>query len=155
MSKLAQTQAKKLVSSVMSAFADFAEVYEKQESAIERACDAIAALVKSSAIPADIKPTNLGKMFFGDEFGGNNSNPNPAYNFIRSIVDRLRRAGVLIAPERAKSKKAVTLPSLLQLQALASLQGTSAAEYADQVFLEMKVPELKALITMMQSCINE
>ena len=122
------------------------------EAHVEKACEAITKLVKAHAISEDIKPRNLGKMFFGDDYKGDKSKPTPQLNFIRRVVDRLRGAGVLATPERKKSV-AVSLPKLEQLKALAHLDPVASAEFADAVLFELTENEIKALVAALQACV--
>ena len=154
MAKVSQAQTKKLVNAFMSAYAEFNAVFAQQQGAIIKGAEVVAALVQSHAIASDIKPKALGKIFFGDEYAGNSAEPNPQFNYIRAVCARLRKSGVLVAPER-KKRNAVELPSLEQWQALANMAGTeAAAHYTDAVLLDLTEKEISAIITMLQACVS-
>lgn len=153
MTKLTQAQTKKLIAVVMTAYAEFSEKDAEIEAHIVKACESITTLVSANAIAQDVTPKNLGKMFFGDDYKGDKSKPTPQLNFIRRVVDRLRGAGVLVTPERKKSGKAVSLPKLEQLKALAHLDLAASAEFADAVLFELTEKEIKALVATLQACV--
>ena len=137
----------------MTAFADFAEKDAAIEEHVIKACDAIKKLVAANAIAQDVTPKNLGKMFFGDDYKGDKNNPTPALNFIRRVVSRLRNDGVLVAPERKKSGKSVSLPKLEQLKALAHLDNAALSEFADAVLFDLTESELKAIVAALNACV--
>lgn len=153
MSKLTQAQTKKLVADVVSAYAEFADKDVEIEAHVVKACEAITKLVAANAISQDVTPKNLGKMFFGDDYKGDKNNPTPALNFIRRVVARLRNDGVLIAPNRKKSDKAVSLPKLEQLKALAHLDSAAMSEFADAVLFDLTEPEIKAIVAALNACV--
>ena len=153
MTKLTQAQTKKLVDTVLTEYAAFAERDAESDAHVEKACESLTKLIQANAIASDIKPRNLGKMFFGDDYKGDKSKPTPQLNFIRRIVDRLRGAGVLTAPSRKKSGKAVSLPKLEQLKVLAHLDVAASAAFADAVLFELTEKEIKALVSTLQACI--
>lgn len=136
----------------MRAYAEFAEIDANAETKVGEACESIKKLVDANAIASDIKPRNLGKMFFGDDYKGDKSKPTPQLNFIRRVVARLRGTGVLVTPERKKSP-AVSLPKLEQLKALAHLDVSASAEFADAVLFDLTDKEIKALIATLQACV--
>ena len=152
MTKLTQAQNSKLFKSVIAAFSAFAEQDAAAETFVVSACESIAKLVHAHAIAPDIKPKNLGVMFFGDGYKGDKSKPTPELNFIRRVVERLRADGVLVAPVRQKAK-AVALPKLEQLKALAHLDASASAEFADAVLFELTEKEIKALVAALQACV--
>ena len=152
MTKLSQSATNKLLQSVLAEYQAFAERDAESEAHVVKACESIAKLIQANAIAADIKPRLLGKMFFGEEYKGDKSKPTPQLNFIRRVIERLRADGVLVTPERKKSP-AVSLPKLEQLKALAQLDATAAAEYADGVLFEMTEKEIKAIIASLQACV--
>lgn len=152
MTKLTQATTNKLLKSVLSEYAAFAERDAESDAHVEKACESLTKLIQANAIASDIKPRNLGKMFFGDDYKGDKSKPTPQLNFIRRIVDRLRGAGVLVTPERKKSP-AVSLPKLEQLKALAHLDMAAAAAFADAVLFELTEKEIKALVATLQACV--
>ena len=152
MAKLTQATTNKLLKSVLSEYAAFAERDAEADAHVEKACEALTKLIQANAIATDIKPRNLGKMFFGDDYKGDKSKPTPQLNFIRRVVDRLRGAGVLVTPERKKSP-AVSLPKLEQLKALAHLDMAAAAEFADAVLFELTEKEINALVATLQACV--
>ena len=151
MTKLTQATTKKLVDTVMSAYADFADKDAEIESHVIKACEAITKLVSANAIAQDVTPKNLGKMFFGDDYKGDKSKPTPQLNFVRRVVDRLRGAGVLVTPERKKSP-AVSLPKLEQLKALARLDVAAMSEFADAVLFELTEKEIKSIVAALSAC---
>ena len=153
MSTLSQSQTKKLLSNVMRAYAEFADKDVEVEAHVIKACESIKKLVDANAISQDVTPKNLGKMFFGDEYKGDKNNPTPALNFVRRVVARLRNDGVLIAPNRKKSGKAVSLPKLEQLKALAHLDVSASAEFADAVLFELTEKEIKAIVAALSACV--
>ena len=154
MTKLSQAQNNKLFKSVIAAYSAFAEQDAAAETFVVSACESIAKLVQANAIAPDIKPKNLGIMFFGDGYKGDKSKPTPELNFIRRIVERLRADGVLVAPTRQKvSAKGVALPKVEQLKALAHLDATTAAEYADAVLFELTEKEIKAIVAALSACV--
>lgn len=152
MTKLSQATTNKLLKSIMSEYAAFAERDAEADAHVEKACEALTKLIQANAIASDIKPRNLGKMFFGDDYKGDKSKPTPQLNFIRRVVDRLRGAGVLVTPERKKSP-AVSLPKLEQLKALAHLDMAASAEFADAVLFELTEKEINALVATLQACV--
>ena len=152
MSNLTQATTNKLLKSVLSEYAAFAERDAEADAHVEKACEALTKLIQADAIASDIKPRNLGKMFFGDDYKGDKSKPTPQLNFIRRVVDRLRGAGVLVTPERKKSP-VVSLPKLEQLKALAHLDVAASAEFADAVLFELTEKEIKALVATLQACV--
>ena len=152
MTKLTQANTDKLLKSVLAEYAAFSERDAEADAHVERACESLTKLIQANAIASDIKPRNLGKMFFGDDYKGDKSKPTPQLNFIRRVVDRLRGAGVLVTPERKKSP-AVSLPKLEQLKALAHLDMAAAAEFADAVLFELTEKEIKALVATLQACV--
>ena len=154
MAKLTQAQNNKLFKSVLAAFSAFTEQDTAAEAFVVSACESIAKLVQAHAIAPDIKPRLLGKMFFGDGYKGDKSKPTPELNFIRRIVDRLRADGVLIAPTRQKAgAKAVSLPKVEQLKALAHLDAAASAEFADEVLFELTEKEIKAIVAALSACV--
>ena len=153
MATLSQSQTKKLLSNVMRAFAEFAEIDANAETQVNEACESIKKLVDANAIASDIKPKALGQMFFGDDYKGDKSKPTPQLNFIRRIVDRLRANGVLVTPERKKPGKAVSLPKLEQLKALAHLDSAALSEFADAVLFDLTEPEIKAIVAALSACV--
>ena len=152
MAKLTQSSTNKLLKAIMAEYEAFAERDAEADAHVEKACEALTKLIQANAIAPNIKPRNLGKMFFGDEYKGDKSKPTPQLNFIRRIVDRLRGAGVLVTPERKKSP-VVSLPKLEQLKALAHLDVAASAEFADGVLFELTEKEIKALIATLQACV--
>ena len=152
MTKLTQATTNKLLKSVLSEYAAFAERDAESDAHVEKACESLTKLIQANAIASDIKPRNLGKMFFGDDYKGDKSKPTPQLNFIRRVVDRLRGAGVLVTPERKKSP-AVSLPKLEQLKALAHLDMAAAADFADAVLFELTEKEINALVATLQACV--
>lgn len=152
MTKLTQATTNKLLQSVLSEYAAFAERDAESDAHVEKACESLTKLIQANAIASDIKPRNLGKMFFGDDYKGDKSKPTPQLNFIRRVVDRLRGAGVLVTPERKKSP-VVSLPKLEQLKALAHLDVAASAEFADAVLFELTEKEIKALVATLQACV--
>ena len=152
MSKLTQAATNKLIKSILSEYAAFAERDAASDAHVERACESLSKLIQANALASDIKPRNLGKMFFGDDYKGDKSKPTPQLNFIRRVVDRLRGAGVLVTPERKKSP-AVSLPKLEQLKALAHLDMAASAEFADAVLFELTEKEINALVATLQACV--
>ena len=152
MTKLTQATTNKLLKSVLSEFAAFAERDAEADAHVEKACESLTKLIQANAIASDVKPRNLGKMFFGDDYKGDKSKPTPQLNFVRRVVDRLRGAGVLVTPERKKSP-AVSLPKLEQLKALAHLDMAAAAEFADAVLFELTEKEINALVATLQACV--
>ena len=152
MTKLTQVTTNKLLKSVLAEYAAFSERDAEAEAHVEKACEALTELIQANAIASDIKPRNLGKMFFGDDYKGDKSKPTPQLNFIRRIVDRLRGAGVLVTPERKKSP-AVSLPKLEQLKALAHLDIAASAAFADAVLFELTEKEINALVATLQACV--
>ena len=154
MTKLSQTQNNKLIKSVIAAFSAFAEQDAAAETFVVSACESIAKLVRANAIAPDIKPKNLGIMFFGDGYKGDKSKPTPELNFIRRIVERLRADGVLVAPVRQKaSAKGVALPKLEQLKALAHLDAVASAEFANAVLFDLTEKEIKAIVAALSACV--
>ena len=153
MAKLTQAQSNKLFKSVIEAYSAFTEQDAAAETFVVSACKSIAKLVQAHAIAPDIKPRLLGKMFFGDGYKGDKSKPTPELNFIRRIVDRLRVDGVLVAPARQKSAKAVALPKLEQLKALAHLDAAASAEFADAVLFELTEKEIRAIVAALSACV--
>ena len=153
MTKLTQATTDKLLKSVLSEYAAFAERDAEADAHVEKACEALTKLIQANAIASDIKPRNLGKMFFGDDYKGDKSKPTPQLNFIRRVVDRLRKDGVLVAPERKKSGKAVSLPKLEQLKALAHLDVAAMAEFADAVLFDLTEPEIEAIVAALRACV--
>ena len=152
MTKLTQATTDKLLKSVLAEYAAFAERDAEADAHVEKACEALTKLIQANAIASDIKPRNLGKMFFGDDYKGDKSKPTPQLNFIRRVVDRLRGAGVLVTPERKKSP-AVSLPKLEQLKALAHLDVAASAAFADAVLFELTEKEINALVATLQACV--
>ena len=153
MSTLSQSQTKKLVNTVMSAFAEFAAKDVEIEAHVIKACEAIKKLIDANAIASDIKPKALGQMFFGEDYKGDKSKPTPQLNFIRRIVDRLRGAGVLVTPERKKPAKIIKLPTLDELKALAQLEPEAAVSFADEILFDLTEKELTAIINMLKACV--
>lgn len=153
MSKLTQAQTKKLVNAVMSAYAEFADRDVEIEAHVVKACESLTKLIQANAIAQDVTPKNLGRMFFGDDYKGDKNNPTPQLNFIRRVVARLRNDGVLIAPERKKSGKAVSLPKLEQLKALAHLDTAAMSEFADAVLFDLTKPEIEAIVAALSACV--
>ena len=153
MTKLTQANTNKLLKSVLTEYEAFAERDAEADAHVEKACESLTKLIQANAIAQDITPKNLGKMFFGDDYKGDKNNPTPALNFIRRVVDRLRGAGVLTAPSRKKSGKAVSLPKLEQLKALAHLDNAALSEFADAVLFDLTEPEIKAIIAALSACV--
>ena len=153
MTTLTQAQTKKLLSNVMRAFAEFAEIDANAETQVNEACESIKKLIAANAISQDIKPKALGQMFFGDDYKGDKSKPTPQLNFIRRIVDRLRANGVLVTPERKKPAKVIKLPTLDELKALAQLEPEAAVSFADEILFDLTEKELTAIINMLKACI--
>ena len=154
MTKLTQSATSKLFKAVLSEYEAFAERDAEADTHVVKACKSIAKLIQANAIAPDIKPRLLGKMFFGDGYKGDKSKPTPELNFIRRVIERLRADGVLFAPTRQKaSAKGIALPKLEQLKALAHLDATAAAEYADGVLFEMTEKEIKAIIAALSACV--
>ena len=153
MPKLTQANANKLFKSILAEYAAFSERDAEADAHVEKACESLTKLIQANAIAQDITPKNLGKMFFGDDYKGDKNKPTPQLNFIRRVVDRLRGAGVLTAPSRKKSGKAVSLPKLEQLKALAHLDVDASAAFADAVLFELTEKEINALVATLQACI--
>ena len=153
MTKLTQANTNKLLKSILSEYAAFAERDAEAYAHVERACESLTKLIQANAIAQDITPKNLGKMFFGDDYKGDKNNPTPALNFIRRVVARLRSDGVLTAPSRKKSGKAVSLPKLEQLKALAHLDNAALSEFADAVLFELTEKEIKAIVAALSACV--
>ena len=153
MTKLTQANTNKLLKSVLTEYAAFAERDAEADAHVEKACESLTKLIQANAIASDITPKNLGKMFFGDDYKGDKNKPTPQLNFIRRVVDRLRGAGVLTAPSRKKSDKAVSLPKLEQLKALAHLDTAALSEFADAVLFELTEKEIKAIVAALSACV--
>ena len=137
----------------MHAYAEFAAIDANAEAQVVSACEAITKLIAANAIASDIKPKKLGQLFFGDEYKGDKSKPTPQLNFIRRVVERLRATGVLVSAPRQKTAKAVTLPTLEALKALAHLEPAAAAAFADQVLFDLTELEINALIGALSACV--
>ena len=137
----------------MHAYAEFAAIDANAEAQVNSACESISKLIAANAIASNIKPKALGQMFFGDEYKGDKSKPTPQLNFIRRVVDRLRANGVLVTAPRQKPAKAVTLPTLEALKALAHLEPEAAAAFADQVLFDLTEVEINALIGALSACV--
>ena len=153
MTKLTQATTNKLLESVLSEYAAFAERDAESDAHVEKACESLTKLIQANAIASDTKPKALGKMFFGDDYKGDKSKPTPQLNFIRRVVDRLRATGVLLAAPRQKPAKAVILPTLESLKALAHLDMAASAEFADAVLFELTEKEINALVATLQACV--
>lgn len=133
MTKLTQATTKKLVNTVMAASRLPRTKDVEIESHVIKACRGGHACVGNRNCTRPVTPKNLGKMFLANK--GNKTRPTPLNFHIRRVVGRLRGAGVLVTPERKKSGKAVSLPKLEQLKALAHLDMAASAEFADAVLL--------------------
>ena len=153
MAKLSQAQTNKLVASIKQAYAAFAAIDADAEAQVVSACESISKLIAANAIASDIKPKKLGQMFFGDEYKGDKSKPTPQLNFIRRVVERLRANGVIVAAPRQKTAKAITLPTLESLKALAHLEPEAAVAFADAVLLDLTEVEINALIATLSACV--
>ena len=153
MAKLSQAQTKKLAAAVVQAFTAFAAIDADAEAQVNNACEAITKLIAANAIASNIKPKKLGQLFFGDEYKGDKSKPTPQLNFIRRVVERLRANGVLVTAPRQKPAKAVTLPTLEALKALAHLEPAAAAAFADEVLFDLTELEIEALIATLSACV--
>ena len=153
MTKLTQATTNKLLKSVLSEYAAFAERDAEADAHVEKACEAVAKLIAANAIASDAKPKALGKMFFGDDYKGDKSKPTPQLNFIRRVVDRLRATGDLVAAPRQKPAKAVILPTLESLKALARLEPAAATAFADEVLFDLTEMEINAIIGALNACV--